>query len=120
MKTTKKYITGEIKSYDVTRICKAYKKVHGEVPTVTFEVNGKSFKRLDYIKVYKWSAEYVNSARAVRRLYGLLFNAPHYFKVPSCDSGYVWGNDIEPLKRTYIVNYLKEQCKNPTSIGFLA
>lgn len=115
MKTTKKYITSEIKSFDVTRICKVYKQVHGEVPTVTFEVNGKSFKRLDYIKVYKWSAEYVNSARADRRLYGLLSNAPHYFKVPSCDNGFVYGNDIEPLRKQYIVDYLKEQCKNPTS-----
>ena len=115
MKTTKKHIREEIKSYDVTRICKVYKQVHGEVPTDTFEVNGKTFKRLDCFKVYKWAKDYVTSSKADRRLYHLLDRAPHYYRVPLCDRCFVWGNDIAPLRKQYIVDYLKEQCKNPTS-----
>ena len=115
MKTTKKYITSEIKSFDVTRICKVYKQVHGEVPTDTFVVNGKPFKHLDAFKVYKWAKEYLTSSKATSRLYHLLDRAPHFYRVPFCNRGFVWGNDIEPLRKGYIVNYLKEQCQDPTS-----
>lgn len=118
---TKKEIVKTLRGYNVTEICKLYKRIHGEVPTTEswVYVDGVkiTYKYLDGFKVYQWAENYATSRKMDRALYGHLAWASHKWNYSSYDEPYRHAPHgmYEPLRKQYIVEELLRQCQNPTS-----
>lgn len=116
-KITKKQIVKTLRSYNVTEICKLYKRIHGEVPTER-RGNGKwSFTCLDGYKVYDWAKDFATSRRMDRCLYGSLSRASHHWKYSIYDMDAVYSKHgyYEPTLKQRIVEELLRNCADPTS-----
>lgn len=114
---TKKEIYRTLRTYNTTKICKLYKQIHGGVPTLVRGGIGYSYKALDGGKVYEWASEYATSAKMDRALYANLSIASHHWRYSHYDEPYIYCEHgyYEPTQKMAIVNYLKEQCADPTS-----
>jgi len=70
---TKKDIIKTLRTYDITKICRMYKEIHGEVPTEILTCNGTTFKCLDCYKVCNWAEQYSTSRRMRRKIIQIFF-----------------------------------------------
>ncbi len=110
-KVTKKEIIATLRSLDVTRICAMYKRVNGESPSKLCNCGQIEYERRDGFKVYKWAAQYATSAKMDRKLYLTLDRPTRY------DEEYAHSEHgiYEPLRKSFIINYLKKECQDPNS-----
>lgn len=116
-KVTKKEIYKTLRTYDTTKICRIYKKIHGEVPTET-RGNGKyQFTCLDGFKVYQWAEKFATSCKMDKMLYALLARASHHWKYSTYEMDAVYSKHgyYAPTTKQHIVEVLLNECKNPTS-----
>lgn len=120
-KITKKEIVVTLRSYNVTRICKLYKKLYNEVPTkhCSVYVDGQriEYKCLDGFELYTWASDYATSRKMDKMLYGCLNRASHQWQYSCYDEPYRHAPHgiYEPLRKQYVVEELVRQCQNPTS-----
>lgn len=128
---SKKHIANVIKSMDVTRICKLYKEFHGYVPTEERPTplaistgNHNETRQIYYtcMNVYdvrRWAEQFVTSQKAGRQLYYLFMNKNvqrwAYRSDVEETASHSRHGVCEPLRKQYIVEYLKKQCLDPES-----
>lgn len=78
-RVTKREIVSTLRTFDATKICALYKKIHGEVPTErSFEV--PSAIRLNPHAINKWAACYATSRRMERKLFALFLSCRHCWR----------------------------------------
>ena len=110
--TTKKEIVKTLRTYNVTAICKLYKRIFGTVPMEerVYLINGESVrvKSLNGYTVYEWASQYATSRTMNNKLYITLDRAAHHWNHDYEDNCYRYANhgSAKPLRRQYIVNYL--------------
>lgn len=128
---SKKNIANVIKSMDVTRICKLYKEVNGSVPTEerytrlaipTGDGNDKKQIRytcLDAYAVRRWTEQFATSKKIKCQFKELFWSKKFQRWAYRSDveeaAAHSKHGVYEPLRKRYIVEYLKEQCLDPDS-----
>jgi len=116
-KVTKKEILKTLRSYDVTAICRLYKRIHGEVPTEIRGNGNYQFTCLNGFKVYQWAENFATSRKMGKMLYNLLDRAAHHWKYSIYDMEAVYSKHgyYAPTLKQHIVQELLRNCADPKS-----
>lgn len=125
---SKATIENVIKTMDVNRICKIYKEVTGSCPTkerptkMAIPANGsvkQAYSCLNVFAVRGWAENFAKSEKMKRQLYYLFQDKTVQRWAYRSDveeaAAHSKHGVFEPLKKQYIVEYLKEQCLDPAS-----
>lgn len=120
-KITKKEIVETLRTYDVTKICTLYKRIHGSVPTEErLPYMGNPYRCLCSFQIYKWTKQYSTCAKMDRRLYDLLSTASHHWAYSFYDEHYAhtFHSVFAPLPRHAARLYFQHEKERGYDNGF--